>query len=34
LQNALGGLLKNAVGEHAVEKMGSFLEKLQEELQK
>jgi len=34
LQNALGGLLKNAVGEHAVEKIGSFLEKLQEELKK
>jgi len=34
LQNALGGLLKSAVGEHAVEKMGAFLEKLQEELQK
>ena len=34
LQSALGGLIKNAVGEHAVEKMGSFLEKLQKELEK
>ena len=34
LQNALGGLLKKAVGEHAVEKMGSFLEQLQKELNK
>ena len=34
LQNALGGLIKNAVGEHAVEKMGTFLEKLQKELKK
>jgi hypothetical protein len=34
LQNMLGGLIKNAVGEHAAEKVGTFLEKLQEELQK
>ena len=34
LENALGGLLKNAVGEHAVEKIGTFLEKLQDELKK
>jgi len=34
LQNMLGNMLKSAVGEHAVEKVGSFLEKLQQELQK
>ena len=34
LQNTIGGLIKNAVGERAAEKVGSFLEKLQEELQK
>lgn len=34
LQNTLGTLIKNAVGEHAAEKVGSFLEKLQEELKK
>lgn len=34
LQSVLGGLIKNAVGEHAAEKIGSFLEKLQEELKK
>jgi hypothetical protein len=34
LQSAIGRLLKNAVGEEAVEKIGTFLEKLQEELKK
>ncbi len=34
LQNTLGSLLKSTVGEHAVEKVGSFLERLQKELQK
>ncbi len=34
LQNTLGSLIKNTVGEHAAEKVGSFLEKLQRELQK
>ena len=34
LQNMMGGLIKNAVGERAAEKVGTFLEKLQEELQK
>ena len=34
LQNMLGSLIKSAVGEHAVEKVGSFLDKLQQELQK
>lgn len=34
LQNTLGGLLKSAVGERGAEKIGTFLEKLQKELQK
>ncbi len=34
LQNTIGGLIKNAVGERAAEKVGTFLEKLQQELQK
>ncbi len=34
LQNALGGLITNAVGEKAVEKIGTFLEQLQKELRK
>ena len=34
LQNTIGGLIKNTVGEHAAEKVGTFLEKLQKELQK
>ncbi len=34
LQNALGSLIKNAVGEKAVEKIGTFLEQLQKELRK
>ena len=34
LQNAIGGLIKNAVGEKAVEKIGTFLEQLQKELRK
>ena len=34
LENTLGSLIKSTVGEHAVEKVGSFLEKLQQELQK
>ena len=34
LQNAIGGLIQNAVGEKAVEKIGTFLEQLQKELRK
>ncbi len=34
LQNAVGGLIKSAVGERAAEKVGTFFEKLQKELQK
>jgi hypothetical protein len=34
LQNTIGVLLKNAVGEQTVERIGSFLEKLQDELKK
>ena len=34
VQDTLGSLLKSAVGEQAVEKVGSFLEKLQRELNK
>jgi len=34
LQNTLGSLIKSAVGEQGLEKVGSFLEKLQKELQK
>lgn len=34
LQNTIGGLIRGAVGERAAEKVGSFLEKLQRELQK
>lgn len=34
LRNTLGSLLKSAVGEQAVEKVGTFLDKLQQELQK
>jgi hypothetical protein len=34
LQNTIGSLIKSAVGERAAEKVGTFLEKLQEELQK
>jgi len=34
LNNTIGGIIKSAAGEHAVEKIGSFLEKLQQELQK
>ena len=34
LQKALGKLLKSAASEHAAEKIGTFLEKLQKELQK
>jgi len=34
LQNTIGGIIKGAAGEHAVEKIGSFLEKLQDELKK
>ena len=34
LQNMLGNLLKNAVGEQAIERVGGFLEKLRQELSK
>lgn len=34
LKSFLGGLIKNTVGDQALEKVGSFLEKLQQELQK
>jgi len=34
LQSALGGLIQQAVGEQALEKVGTFLEKLQKELKK
>ena len=34
LQNTLGSLLKGAVGEQTMEKVGTFLDKLQKELQK
>ncbi len=34
LQSALGGLIQQAVGEQALEKVGTFLEKLQNELKK
>lgn len=34
LQNTIGSLIKNTVGEHAAEKVSTFLQKLQEELQK
>jgi hypothetical protein len=34
LQDTLGSLIKSAVGEQGLEKVGSFLEKLQKELQK
>ncbi|MFA7054732.1 MAG: hypothetical protein WC328_17080, partial [Kiritimatiellia bacterium] len=34
LQNMLGNLLKNAVGEQALERVGGFLDKLRQELSK
>jgi len=34
LQSALGNMLKSAVGERALEKVGTFLERLQQEIQK
>ena len=34
LQNMLGNLLKNAVGEQAIERVGGFLDKLRQELSK